>query len=72
MVIVDLLNKAAGRPYPVNGDNAVTVVDVQRAVCWWAPAASWRVTRAHRLVQEAGQSFFRGSRCDRRRVLIRW
>jgi hypothetical protein len=71
-VIVELLNQAAGRPYPMNGDGAVTVVDIQRAVCWWAPAASWRVTRAHRLVQEDGQSFVGGSRCDRRRVMIRW
>jgi hypothetical protein len=56
----------------MNGDGAVAVVDIERTVCWWAHAASWRVTRAHRLVQEGGRSFFGGSRCDRRRAIIRW
>lgn len=35
MVIVELLNQAAGRPYYPDGDSVITVVDIQRVARWW-------------------------------------
>jgi hypothetical protein len=34
-VVVELLNQAAGRPYYLDGDGVITVVDITRTARWW-------------------------------------